>query len=187
MAVRSFLFSQEPRWIENRRGLRLRYSESVQSWIYEPGSLTQRLRSYYGNAVAVKILHQCWHTPFLTERLLLGLPEHRYCLIREVLLHARSKPLVLARTIIPDATVKIAHRNLSHLGNRPLGEVIFSYPKLERLTMELTEIKSTVWTPPARTLASINQPVAGRRTVYAIAQKQMLVCEFFLPAGLALA
>ena len=70
------------------------------------------------------------------------MPLHRYGLIREVMLHSQGKPLLLARTVIPDETIKVAHRNLAHLGTRPLGEVIFSYPDLERLTMDLTLVEA---------------------------------------------
>ncbi|MGJ0429317.1 chorismate--pyruvate lyase family protein [Methylobacter sp.] len=185
MATKSFLFMQEPGWFENRQGTRHCLPEDVQSWTYETGSLTQRLRDYYGSAVAVKVLQQQWSTPFLSERRLLKLPESRYSLIREVLLHADGKPLILARTIIPTRTLKAAKRSLSHLGSRPLGEVIFSYPKLNRLEMDVALTSPAVWTQAAIAEAGITGPVWGRRTVYAIRRRQMLVSEFFLPGALA--
>ena len=181
MTTKSFLFKREPLWLENRQGLRHKLPDNVQSWTYESGSLTRRLRSYYGHAVAVKVLRQRWSKPFLSERRLLKLPEHHYSLTREVLLHADGKPLILARTIIPAATVKAAKSNLSQLGSRPLGEIIFSYPKLERMAMDVTLINPATWKQSARAEATINQPIWGRRTVYAIAHKQMLISEFFLP------
>ncbi len=185
MPILSYLFTHEPGWVQNRQGTRHRIPESVQSWTYESGSLTRRLRDFYGDAVSVKILFHRWETPFLSERRLLTQPENRYCLIREVLLHAAGKPLILARTIIPEQTITGAHRNLSHLGNRPLGEVIFSYPKLERLEMDVTLIAQNTWSQNAINLAKINQPIWGRRTVYAIARRSLLVSEFFLPDVLA--
>lgn len=184
--MKSFLFNREPTWNRHRLGLRHSMPANVQSWTYEPESLTQRLRSYYGDAVTVKILFHRWQTPFPGERRLLKLPEHLFCLTREVLLHAKGKPLILARTIIPEQTIKVAHRNLSHLGNRPLGEVIFSYPNLERLDMQVASINRSGWTLASIAEASINQPVWGRRTVYAIHQKPLLVSEFFLPGALAI-
>lgn len=190
MASKSFLFNREPVWVENRCGTRHTLPGNVQSWVYEPGSLTQRLRNYYGDAVGVNVLLQQWNTPFLTERKLLKLHESKYSLIREVLLHADGKPLILARTVISPKTVKVAKSNLAHLGSRPLGEVIFSYPKLERIEMDVTLINSSpveqrpVWTQSAVDKASIDQPMWGRRTVYEIAQRQMLVSEFFLPGAL---
>ncbi|MDD5319689.1 MAG: chorismate lyase [Methylococcales bacterium] len=186
MTNNSFLFNSEPLWLENHQGLRHKLPDNVQSWTYESGSLTQRLRSYYGDAIAVKILLQRWHKPFLTERRLLKLPEYQYSLIREVLLYADGKLLILARTIIPAATIKAAKNNLSHLGNRPLGEIIFSYPNLERMTMDITLINPSTWTQPALAEAAIDQPIWGRRTVYAIAHKQLLVSEFFLPEVLGI-
>ncbi|MGZ4982104.1 MAG: chorismate--pyruvate lyase family protein [Methylobacter sp.] len=181
MANKSFLFKREPLWLENRSGIRHTLPENVQSWTYESESLTQRLRDYYGDAIGVKILLQQWNTPFLSERRLLKLHENRYSLIREVLLHADGKPLILARTVIPAKTVKVAKSNLAHLGSRPLGEVIFSYPKLERIEMDVTLIDLPTWTQPAIAEGHIDQPISGRRTVYAIANRQMLVSEFFLP------
>lgn len=186
MPNKSFLFNHDPRWLENRPGTRHALPENVQSWTYEPGSLTQRLRDYYGDAIGVKVLLQRWGTPFLSERKLLKLRENRYSLIREVLLHADGKPLILARTIIPAKTIKVAKSNLSHLGSRPLGEVIFSYPKLERIEMDVTLINPSIWTQPATAEANIDLPIWGRRTVYAIAQRQMLVSEFFLPEVLSI-
>lgn len=186
MSSKSFLFVHEPAWFQNRQGVCHALPENIQSWAYEAGSLTRRLRNFYGDAVAVKILFHRWQTPFLSECRLLSVPQHRYCLIREVLLHAADKPLILARTIIPEQTIKGVHRNLSHLGSRPLGEVIFSYPKLERLEMDIALLKPDTWTAHAIASASISQALWGRRTVYAIAHRQMLVSEFFLPEAIKL-
>ena len=184
LTANSLLFNREPLWLENRQGLRHKLPVDVQSWAYESGSLTRRLRSRYGDAVAVKVLLQRWGKPFLSERRLLALPEHGYSLIREVLLHVNGKPLILARTIIPVGTIKAANSNLSHLGSRPLGEIIFSYPKLERIAMDVALVKPATWTPSAIAVAVIDQALWGRRTVYGIAHKHMLVSEFFLPAVL---
>jgi len=181
LTTQSYLFTQEPKWRINRRGVRHTLPEHVQSWTYEVGSLTQRLRNYYGDSVKVTVLFQRWQSPFLNERCLLNIPEHRYCLVREVMLHAEDKPLILARTIIPSHTIKIAKSNLSHLGNRPLGEVIFSYPKLQRLNLNIALIQPLNWTRPAIAVGNIKDAVWGRSTIYAIAQRQMLVSEFFLP------
>jgi len=182
LTVPSLLFKHEPLWQENRPGLRHKLPLAVQSWTYESGSLTQRLRNRYGNAVTVKVLLQRWCTPFLSERRLMGLPEQRYTLVREVLLHVNGTPLILARTIIPESTIKAVNNKLAHLGNRPLGEIIFAYPKLERIAMDISLIKPPTWTDNALVEAEIQQDLWGRRTVYGIAHHQMLVSEFFLPA-----
>lgn len=184
MTTKSHLFIQEPKWRKNRQGISHTLPVNVQSWTYESGSLTQRLRNFYGDSVAVKVLFKHWQTPYLSERRLLNLPEHRYCLIREVLLHADGKPLILARTIIPHDTIKVAQSNLSHLGNRPLGEIIFSYKKLQRSGLGIALITPQTWSSSALKEGNISDTIWGRRTVYSIAKRQMLVSEFFLPDAL---
>ena len=159
---------------------------NVQSWADEKGSLTHRLRQFYGSAVTVDILFHRWKPAFLSERKLLQLPHQQFNLVREVLLHADGKPLILARTILPKQTIKVAKRNLSHLGTRPLGEVIFSYPKLERLDLNVCCIHNTEWRKELTENVSVEEIVWGRRTVYAIQKQKMLVSEFFMPAALAL-
>lgn len=175
------MFGREPDWHEHRRGSQHQLPKTVQSWAYEAGSLTQRLRSYYGNNIAVEIFFHQWRLPYLSERRVLSLPRQRYCLTREVMLHTKGLPLLVARTIIPEQTIKAAHRNLSHLGTRPLGEVIFSYPDLERLTMELALVPPMAWSAKTQQRAGIADPLWGRRTVYAIQGRPLLVSEFFLP------
>ena len=180
MTRTSYLFNREPLWHEHIKGSQHDLSEDVQSWLYEPGSLTRRLRDCYDNNISVCVLFQKWARPFFSETRQLEAPPFRYHLIREVLLHSNGKPLLLARTIIPGHTIKAAHRNLAHLGNRPLGEVIFSYPDLERISMEITRVSPHFWTAAALEKADVKQAVWGRRTIYAIQQRPMLVSEFFL-------
>ena len=47
--------------------------------------------------------------------------------------------------------------------------------------MDVTLINPPTWNQCAIDKANITQAICGRRTVYAIAQRQMLVSEFFLP------
>lgn len=136
----------------------------------------------YGNRLAVSLLYHRWKPAFAEECQTLNLPHHRYQLIREVLLHVDATPLVLARTILPEATIRIAHRNLSHLGTRPLGEVIFAYPDLELRRRYFSLSPANVWSLAVRAEFDINQTMWGRRTLYAIHNQPLLVSEFFLPA-----
>ncbi len=184
MHKNSFLFTREPHWKKKHPGLKQALPPDVHSWIYEKGSLTRRLRKVYGSSFAVEILFHRWKPAFLGECNLLGLPHQQYNLVREVLLHANGRPLILARTILPEHTIKVAKRNLSHLGTRPLGEVIFSYPKLERLDLNITNVQHSLWREELIEKVNIGQHVWGRRTVYAIQKQKMLVSEFFMPGAL---
>jgi len=177
---KSTLYPQEPIWFCKRLHSRLNIPAGSASWINELGSITQRLRAQYGDCVRVEVLHQHWQRAFISESRLLKIPATKYVLNREVLLYAGDVPLVLARTIIPQSTLQSAQQNLSHLGNRPLGEVIFAYPKLKRLALEVAQVKQQDWSSIIQKKAIINEDLWGRRTVYSLHQHPLLVSEFFL-------
>jgi chorismate lyase len=181
-APTSYLFSKAPHWLKNRNFIRSQLPKNTCSWIFEQHSLTKRLRTYYGASFGVKVLLQGWYKPYADESRALSKSARQVCLIREVLLHADQTPLILARSVIPKATIAVAERNLSHLGSRPLGEVIFAYPDLQRLSSEVAEISPSDWTSSCRCRFDLQHALWGRRTIYAIPTETMLVSEFFLPA-----
>jgi chorismate--pyruvate lyase len=185
LPAKSYLYCRPPVWKSHHPGLHYRLSDDLQSWLDEPGSLTKRLRHLYGSAFGVKVLFNRWKPAYIDECRLLELNPASFQLIREVLLHSNGTPLVLARTVLPQATIRIARRNLSHLGNRPLGEVLFAYPDLQRRERQLSCASPNIWSPQVHVEQSIENPVWGRRTVYAIHNQPLLVAEFFLPALLA--
>ena len=182
--MKSVLLKRELAWRENRQGTRHKLPHDVQSWVYESGSLTQRLRDAYGEAVVVELLRQQWSKPFISEQQLLQQPENRYCLSREVLLKAHDTPLILARTLIPSATIKAANSNLAQLGTRPLGEILFAHPQLARLAMDIVLVTPSQWQTAIAKTIPIQHPVGGRRTVYALKHKALLGGAFFLSTAL---
>jgi len=177
---KSYLFQREPRWIAPTS---VRYQTlpcTLKSWLHEDTSLTQRLRDEWGT-VRVHVLLECWHVPYLAERKRLQLPENRLCLVREVVLLSGNKPLILARTIIPRATLMATHGNLAKLGTRPLGEILFSTPSLERQWLGVSHILPDKW-KLAQSPFLVEKPLWGRLTRYSIKKQPMLVSEFFLPS-----
>jgi chorismate--pyruvate lyase len=114
------------------------------------------------------------------------LDSHRHALVREVLLHCSGTPLVLARSIIPQEALQGGQCRLAHLGDRPLGELLFSYRKLRRESLELARIDPPYWCAPLVEQLGLSADVWGRRSVYRVAKGRILVCEFFLPAVLNL-
>lgn len=181
MIVKSHLFRREPAWFDDRPGLYRTVPMPVRSWLYEPGSLTLRLQRACGADFSVAVLGQGWTRPFIGESRLLGLAPGSSCLVREVALMRADEPLVLARSIIPAATLRGGDPGLSRLGSRPLGEVLFACPHLRRTRLQLARVRAREFRGKAP-LAS----VWGRRSLYSIAAGELLVCEFFLPAALDL-
>lgn len=186
MPERSRLFTREPRWLCAHRGLSL--EAPVASWLCETGSLTSRLRALCDDGFGVRVLRQGWERPFAGESLALGLEPHRRSLVREVILHCHGHPLVLARSVIPQIALRGVQRRMAHLGERPLGELLFAYRKLARLRLDVARVPACTWQAATLTLAQ-SEGVAGiwgRRSLYGVARGQVLVCEFFLPALLQL-
>jgi chorismate--pyruvate lyase len=181
LSSNSYLFKRSPVWRHNIQAPRpeLGPSSELSSWLNETGSLTKRLRSHFGERLKVNILFHYWKPAFVDESRILQVPDRRYQLIREVVLQVDQRPLVLARTVLPEATIRIAHRNLSHLGTRPLGEVIFSYPDLERRLRQFSLVQQPDWSDAAVSAFGIVAPLWGRRTIYAIHRQPLLVSEFF--------
>lgn len=181
MRQKSHFFVSEPHWFDARYSFNYAVSYAIRQWLFESGSLTQRLRDLCGAELHVRLLKQVWQKPFLGESHQLELPVCRYALIREVALCCGEMPLVCARTIIPLQTLRGAQRRLSNLGTRPLGEVLFSTPKLERNGFELAEVAGTIWNRKCFSECP-DEAVWGRRTIYSIGGRELLVSEFFLPA-----
>ena len=178
----SLLFKRAPRWHDYSFGTQKQLPGSLQSWLNETGSLTQRLRGVHGDSFGVSVLRQRWQHAFIDESRLLSQNQYQYQLVREVILHNQKQPLILARTIIPASTLAIAERKLNHLGNRPLGEVIFAYPDLRISQRQFSQAEADIWIPSVMQQPETVDHLWGRRSVYQIHQHPLLVAEFFLPA-----
>ncbi len=103
-------------------------------------------------------------------------------LLREVELLCGGVPWVFARTLIPVRSLQGPARRLTLLGERPLGEVLFADLSMQRGVTQVARLL-----PRHALFASATthlQPVAeiwGRRTLFHLAGKPLLVNELFLP------
>lgn len=183
MHPRSLLFRREPVW---QPVSPFAASLAYRSWLEEPGSLTARLRRLAGAGFGVRLLGQGMGRPFVGELGVLGLPERRLALTREVLLFGIERPLVLARTVMPPSALRGEHCALARLGNRPLGEVLFAQRGLRRPRLEFAKVLPMDWLPGVALGYGLDGPVWGRRSLYEVDHVALLVCEFFLPAVLSL-
>jgi len=155
------------------------------SWrgpLYEPGSLTRRLRREVKGDFTVQVQEMRWSTLRLGEARLLKLPHGRRALIREVVLWGGGQPLVYARSILPVVTLGGRFRHLRRLGARPLGHLLFTTPAARRLSMRLMRVQ-----PPdpmhaaARRHAMIKvEHYHGRQSLFLLDGKPLLVTEIFL-------
>lgn len=98
-------------------------------------------------------------------------------LIREVHLMCDDHPVVYARTVIPVSTLVGPQKRLAHLGDKPLGAVLFSDKSMRRSEVQVACLK-----PAQVKLATANsEDIWGRRSVFRLNDRPLLVSEYFLP------
>ena len=149
-------------------------------WLSDTGSLTQRLLDASDGKLSVQIIRQCLDAPRLSERLALGLAPRRLALIREVILLGDGEPWVYARSVLPMTTLTGPLRKLRRLDNRPLGALLFQSPSMTREPVEVACHNSANAKLPV-VLGHIDAPLWGRRSVFRLNRKPLLVSEIFLP------
>lgn len=153
-------------------------SSNLKDWLLDTGSLTQRLQSRI--AFNVQVLRHA-SAPLTHDELAHVAPwTHQSTQCREVLLRDDTTPVVFARSVIPSAEKGLLH-DLQHIGNSPLGELLFTHPKVRIGNFELA-----LFTPDSQ-VGQLNQeltgaqvPVWGRRRSFYVDDIPVLVAEVFL-------
>jgi chorismate--pyruvate lyase len=154
------------------------------SWLLDTASLTKRLQQLCAGEFRVRVLSQESGRPTLDEARALEMKPGGKALIRQVQLLCDGQPWVYARTIIPATSLCGKLRRLAHLGTRPLGGMLFADPGMRRERVELACIRKGEPMYLAAMQKQRARPAAvwGRRAVFRIADKPLLVSEVFLPA-----
>lgn len=176
----NFRLHQEPAWRQITSGSDQSVPKQWRDWLLDTGSLTQRLVHASDGKFAVQVLRQQLDTPRLSERRVLGLAARRVALIREVILLGDAVPWVYARSVIPLSTLTGRLRRLRHLDNRPLGALLFEDPSMCREPVEVA-CHTHANTQLPSSLGVRGSPLWGRRSVFRLDQKPLLVSEVFLP------
>ena len=173
------------RWREGKQLSRARPAPALRDWLLHTGSLTRRVQQACAGRFRVRVEMQGWGRPRLDEYRALGLREGRIALIREVHLLCDERPWVFARTIIPVTTLTGRERRLAHLGNRPLGAVLFADPHMQRGPVEVACIRpgSILFSTAVQGLNRRPTEIWGRRSVFRLGGKPLLVSEIFLLPG----
>lgn len=144
-------------------------------WLQAEGSLTRHLQLRCRNSFHVEVVNEGFAPPSLEEALTLDIPRRQHAWIREVRLCGDDTPWVLARTIIPLATLEGRGRRLRHLGRKPLGAWLFSHREWSRGPLQAGLCQPL----------DADQPRYARRSVFASDNHSLLVGEYFLPALLS--
>lgn len=161
-------------WHPHRRRNHISLPRNLQYWLLDPGSLTQRLMQTSRGDFRVERLHEGWGRATLSEARVLGISPRQKVWVREVHLLGCGEPWVFARSLIPFSTLRGRQRRLRNLGNTPLGAVLFQDTSMRRGPIETARVQYR------------NQSTWGRRSVFYLENRPLLVNEVFLPALLRL-
>jgi len=174
---------REPRWTVLERGRLPGASADTHAWLSDSGSLTRSVVARCRSKFGVEVVRQVHESAWPSEIGLLGGGPAQATLVREVRLRCGRDAWVFARTLLPMASLRGPLRALTHLGRRPLGEVLFSDPTTRRLRVEIARI-----TPRHRLFQRATDhmkrspgQIWGRRTLFSYGGERILVNELFLP------
>ncbi|MFT7235485.1 MAG: chorismate--pyruvate lyase [Methylophagaceae bacterium] len=169
------------RWHTIQRRLMPR---NLMPWLSDKGSLTQRLKQHNQTDFSVQLLGNSWIKPLTDESLALNLSLSELSYQREVLLMDGDNANVYARTVVPRATYMTMQHRFNQLGNKPLGELLFTDPTVRRGPIEIACLKSGQWLYEMALLEESARPemLWGRRSQFYLNGQPLLVNEIFLPA-----
>lgn len=172
-----------PLWRPRRHLPRGIVPPNLSSWLFDTASLTQRLRQACHGRFQVRVISEAQARPLRDESVALAMRGHEGAVVRMVYLLCDGRPWVFARTVIPLRTLSGAQRRLAHLGSKPLGEMLFADKSMRRSEVEVARLApgSLVFKMATQALERKPDEVWGRRSVFHLQDKPLLVSEVFLP------
>jgi len=176
-------YHPEPVWVPRKRFVRSQAPLAILHWLLDRASLTQRIIGACDGQFRVKVLSQCWARPMSNEARVLGMSMSGRALVRQVQLLCNDVPWVYARTVIPRRTLTGRRRRLAHLKSRSLGAMLFADPSMLRGEIQLTRltVRDKLHALVAHQLDQSPQVMWGRRSLFTLSHKPLLVSEIFLP------
>ncbi|MHB8742468.1 MAG: chorismate--pyruvate lyase family protein [Sulfuricaulis sp.] len=185
MATASIVLSRrsEPLWRPARRLNRSAVPEKYLSWLLDPGSLTERIVNRCRQDFHVQLLSQERRRPLRSEAMVLGMRHGSRAIVRQVQLVCGDTPWIYARTVIPPRTLARKFHRFTRLGARSLGSMLFADPSMERGAVQVASLLPSDELYHIATRHRHEKPavVWGRRSLFRLGDKPLLVSEFFLP------
>lgn len=167
----------------DRWPIKLIGQHGIRPWLQAQGSLTAKLKAEFSH-FSVMPMRQQWANGHIDELKALGLPSGCQVWSREVCLMGDGIPRVFAHSVIARQGLSGIWRGLRHIGQRPLGEMLFQSPTIRRGRLHYRKLPSH---HPLRKQviaagwASAHQPLWARRSLFTLGQQSLLVTEVFLP------
>ena len=154
----------------------------IQDWLKTSSSLTAKLKGLCSN-LEVVVLSEKQEIPLYSEAQKLGLAANEEAWVRCVILRCGGNNWVYARTVIPNMSPTNPWQELQSLGNKPLGEILFEMPSIQRSAFEFSKEPIDAW-PHLQSVCNIRTPIKpptfARRSVFKQKQAPLLLTEVFL-------
>lgn len=170
-----------PGWHDASLGLPASIPSAVRAWLLLESSVTQALQKTFGEVMHVDVLSDSPGPLLSDERPLLATssPEGR---VRDVFLRTGKHVRVAARTVYVSPKLCV-HPDLSSLGGRPLGELLFEQgpPRWHKREWALLDARAPLHGLVRRSLEATGNTCWARRTLFLFEDEPLLVTEMFLP------
>ena len=154
----------------------------IKNLLFFDGSLSRYLQSLCKGQLKISIQSESWSLPFEDERITLGLSSDEKAFVRLSCLQSDNKKLVNARTVIPEQTYTLIKDQLKALGERPLGELLFSNSSGYRSDMKYAKIPfQCEWFKHSQLEQNVDEVYWGRQSIFIINDMPLLITEVFLP------
>lgn len=151
-------------------------SVQERSWLFNEDSLTKRLNDLSLNCFSVEVLLEDWQTLRADEYLGLVVDTQNKGWVREVFLKGAGEPWVFARSVAMQVGLNNPLYDLTTLGDKPLGSILFMDDSFRRTPLEIALYPSELLPDPYH-----NGSLWGRRSSFINEDLAILVQEIFLP------
>lgn len=156
-------------------------STALNDWLFDQGSLTQRLTQLCSTEFTVQVLAEGWQTLVDNECQALNIARGSCGWVREVFLCDGTQPWVFARSVASQAALQASDFDISQLGTRSLGEILFSHQAFSRGAMYICQMPSEQLPAQAQYSADQQPLLWARRSCFTNKGLDLLVAEVFLP------
>lgn len=151
-------------------------------WLHDHGSLTRRIQ-HHCSSFHVQNIYNGLTIANHDEIEVLQLTRRQKIYTRDVFLFADNNPVVFAHSVVAAEHLKGAWHALQHLGNRPLGALLFTHPLIKREALRFQSLKQghPLYQQATQKLLSPPSQLLARRSVFSLYSAPLLVTEVFLP------
>lgn len=157
-------------------------AKSVLQWLLFEGSFTIKVQSLNGlnEKFAIRILKEDLS---LLKGFVCDLNSSNYLYTRDIQIFLGEKLLMFANSVVPKNANLIFKKKFRSLGERSLGNLLFSYKDMVRSSFELAKVMPDTTEFKLATLSSQEAPpfLWARRSHFSLQERCLTLVEVFSP------